>query len=61
MRKIKVWADLNHLAIVDTMGYAETEIEVPDDATTEQIEEMAEEAAAELYTWGWEEAAEGEE
>ena len=50
MKRIRVWAetDINGSTVSAT-------IEVPDDATPEQIEEEAEEAAAELYNWGWEE------
>ena len=51
MKKIRVWASLTSFGTEQV-----TFIDVPDDATPEQIEEEAEEAAAELYNWGWEEA-----
>ena len=50
MKKIYVWAETNRSG--SCVG---TYIEVPDDATTEQIEDEAMEAAAELYNFGWEE------
>lgn len=49
MKKIRVWVELNCVNPTN-----ETVIEVPDNATPEQIEREAEEAAAELYNWGWE-------
>lgn len=51
MRKIRVWGEMNCVYAQD-----ERVIEVPDDATSEQIEEEAEEAAADMFTWGWENA-----
>jgi len=33
----------------------EGEIEVPDDATTDEIEQMAKDAAFNHITWGWNE------
>ena len=53
MKKIRVWAETDIVNSTVT-----TEIEVPDNATPEQIEREAEEAAAELYNWGWEEVEE---
>lgn len=50
MKRIRVWASLA------SVGWEQvTFIEVPDDATPEQIEDEATEAAAELYSWGWDE------
>lgn len=50
MKRIRVWASLTNYNTEQV-----TFIEVPDDATSEQIEDEATEAAAELYSWGWEE------
>ena len=55
MKKIMVWASLTSYNAEQV-----TFIEVPDDATPEQIEDEAEQAAAELYDWGWEIAKGGE-
>jgi len=49
MKRYRVYACLS--------GYAydaDTIIELDDDATPEEIEDEAEEAAAELYSWGYE-------
>ena len=54
MKKIRVWASLTSYNMEQ-----ETFITVPDDATSEQIEDEAEQAAAELYNWGWEVAGDG--
>lgn len=52
--KIRVWAEL-----MSVNATAETIIEdVPDDATDDEIEDVANEAAAELYTWNWEKVEE---
>ena len=50
MKRIRVWASLTNFRTEEI-----TFIEVPDDATPEQIEDKATEAVAELYSWGWEE------
>ena len=50
MKKIRVYATL-------TSVNAEADMildDIPDDATTEQINDIAEEAAQELYSWNWE-------
>ena len=50
MKKIRVWAETDRVG-----SFVDTIIEVEDNATTEQIEDDAQEAAYELSSWGWEE------
>lgn len=51
MKKIRVWAETDMIG-----SEVSTIIEVEDDASPDEIEREAEEAAAELYCWGWDEA-----
>lgn len=49
MKKIRVWVELNCVNPIN-----ETVIEVPDDATSEQIEDAAINEVEDMICWGWE-------
>lgn len=51
MKKIKVWLNTGFAGCVH-----ENEFEVDDDATEEEIEEMAKEIAFNDIDWGWSES-----
>lgn len=56
MRKIKVWASTKYVRSEDYEV-----IEVDDDVTPDEIEEIAREAMFELISWGWENMVEDED
>ncbi len=51
--KIKVW-----ISIPSISEHIETEIDLPDDSTQEEIEQAAKDAAFEFIEWGYSEKGE---